>query len=163
MIKVLVAIISILIGIAGILFGKSESDKRKAAEDRAKKAEQEVKDIATKAEISEAAHVEHVNQIGETIATPDSELTETANELFAAELTVGEKLKKARTDQRMSLLDASKKTGYTARRIAGIESDDQITSDDIKILGKAYGLERSQVSELRKQLGESSSAKEDDR
>ena len=67
MIKVLVAIISILIGIAGILFGKSESDKRKAAEDRAKKAEQEVKDIATKAEISEAAHVEHVNQIGETV------------------------------------------------------------------------------------------------
>ncbi|MBQ7644123.1 MAG: helix-turn-helix domain-containing protein [Spirochaetales bacterium] len=161
--KIIAIILGAIALIGSVFYGKNQSDKRKAAEERAKKAEQEVKDMAVKAEVSETAHVDHVNEIGEIIATPDENLTETANDLFSSELSVGSKLKKARTDLRLSLLDASKKSGYTASRIAWIESDYQITADDITVLGKAYGLERSYINELKKQLRGSSSAKEDDK
>lgn len=142
-------IIAAVLGVVGILFGSSERNRRKAAEEKNEKLTAELQHKVEQSILADKENAEHINNIGQIISKPDEELVNDANALFAAADTLGSKLEKIRVQKGFSQLSASKTSGLTIRRINDIENNQDITESDITKLGKAYGLEKAEIKELK--------------
>lgn len=140
--SVIAIIITAIMGLIGIFFGNEQKRKRKAAEDKSKKLEAELKLQQQQTEISASIHNNHVQEVVSIATLPEEDLVNDANNLFNQDSTSGEILEKARRDQGISLMLASKITGYTTRRLIEIEKDINISRDEIERLCKAYRIDR---------------------